>query len=157
VGGGVRVIATGSAHDSEGRLRKSAPEVVEVLAALQAKVDAHADELALVHGDAQAGAATLVVSYGGSARASLEACRRVRVRGGRFSFLRLRTLFPVPPAAIRDALGDCTRVVVVEENLTGLYAGVLEPHLDGRRLVRVNAVGAMVTPARVEAAIEAKG
>ena len=46
---------------------------------------------------------------------------------------------------------------MVEENLTGLYAGVLEPHLDGRRLVRVNAVGAMVPPARVEAAVEGEG
>ena len=157
MGGEVRVIATGSAHDTEGRLRKSAPEVVDVLAALQAKIDAHAEELALVHGDAQAGATTLVVSYGISARASLAACRRVRARGGRVSFLQLRTLFPVPSAAIREALGGCTRVVVVEENLTGLYAGVLEPHLDGRRLVRVNAVGAMITPARIEAAIEAEG
>ncbi len=48
-------------------------------------------------------------------------------------------------------------MVVVEENLTGLYTGVLEPHLDGRRLVRVNGVGAMVAPARIEAAIEAEG
>ena len=45
-------------------------------------------------------------------------------------------------------------MVVVEENLTGLYAGVLEPHLGGRPLVRVNAVGAMIAPSRVEAALE---
>ncbi len=157
VGGGVRVVATGSAHDTEGRLRKSSPEVVDVLSSLQAKIDAHADELALVRTDLEPGADTLVVSYGISTRASLEACRRVRARGSRVSFLQLRTLFPVPIAAIRDALDSCTRVVVVEENLTGLYTGVLEPHLDGRRLVRVNGVGAMVAPARIEAAIEAEG
>ncbi len=155
VGGDVRVVATGSAHDTEGRLRKSSPEVVEVLSALQAKIDAHADELAFVRADPEPGATTLVISYGISVRASLEACRRVRARGERVSFLQLQTLFPVPSAAIREALGDCARVVVVEENLTGLYAGVLEPHLDGRRVVRVNGVGAMVTPARIEAAIEA--
>ena len=157
MGGGARVVATGSAHDTEGRLRKSSPEVVDVLVALQANIDAHADEMALVEVDTQPGATTLVVSYGSSARASLEACRRVRARGGRVSFLRLRTLFPVPSAAIREALGGCQRVVVVEENLSGLYAGVLEPHLDGRRLVRVNGVGAMITPARIEAAVEAEG
>ena len=63
---------------------------------------------------------------------------------------------PISSAAIREALAGCARVVVVEENLSGLYAGVLEPHLDGRRLVRVNAVGAMIAPARIEAAIEAE-
>jgi hypothetical protein len=45
-------------------------------------------------------------------------------------------------------------VIVVEENLTGLYARVLEPHLGGRELVRVNALGAMIPPSRIEAKIE---
>lgn len=157
VGGGTRVVATGSAHDFEGRLRKSSPEVVEVLAGLQAKIEAHAGEMALVRGDPQEGAETLVVSYGVSARASLEACRRVRGQGSRVSFLQLQTLFPVPSAAIRAALRGCSRVVVVEENLTGLYAGVLEPHLDGRRLVRVNSLGSMISPARIEAVVEGEG
>lgn len=155
VGGGRRVVVTGSAHDAEGRLRARGPEVVEQLRGLQAKVDAHADELALVRADVQRGAATLVVSYGISARASLEACRRVRARGGRVSFLQLRTLFPLPRATLEEALEGCTDVVVVEENLTGLYAGVLEPLAGGRRVVRVNAVGAMVAPERVVAAVEA--
>lgn len=154
VGGDVRVIATGSAHDAEGRLRKSSPEVVEILADLQRKVDAHAGELTLARSDLQESAETLVVSYGVSARAALEACRRVRARRGRVSFLQLQTLFPVPVAAVARALPGCERVVVVEENLTGLYAGVLERQLGGRSLVRVNSLGAMIPPSRIEAAIE---
>jgi 2-oxoglutarate ferredoxin oxidoreductase subunit alpha len=154
VGGDLRVVATGSAHDHEGRLRKNSPEVIEALAALQHKIDAHADELALVRADLQEGARTLVVSYGISARAALQACRAARARGARVSFLQLQTLFPVAGAAIADALGECERVVVVEENLTGLYAGVLEPHLGGRPLVRVNALGAMIPPSRIEAVLE---
>ena len=153
VGGDVRVVATGSAHDYEGRLRKNSPEVVDVLAGLQRKIEAHADELAVVRPDLQVGARTLVVSYGVSARAALQACRDARERGACVSFLQLETLFPVPVRAIAEALGACERVVVVEENLTGLYAGVLEPYLDGRRLVRVNALGAMIPPARIEEAI----
>ncbi len=148
VGGDRRVVATGSAHDFEGRLRKSSPEVVEVLTGLQSKVAAHADELSYTRAELVDGADTVVVSYGISARASLEACRR---RGA--SFLQLQTLFPVPLTALSEALGESRRVVVVEENLTGLYAGVLAPHLGGRDLVRVNAVGSMITPAQVEEAI----
>lgn len=154
VGGPVKVVATGSAHDAEGRLRKPSPEVVEVLAALQRKVDAHAEEMALVRSELEEGARTLVISYGVSARAALQACRAVRRRGGRVSFLQPLTLFPVPSAPIAAALEGCERVVVVEENLTGLYAGVLEARLGGRPLTRVNGIGAMIPPERIEAAIE---
>ena len=75
VGGAVRVVATGSAHDQAGRLRKNAPEVVELLIHLQAKIAAHAEHMSLVEEDLVAGADTLVLSYGISARG-----RRVRAR-----------------------------------------------------------------------------
>ena len=154
VGGDVRVVATGSAHDVQGRLRKpSSADVIDVLTSLQAKVDAHADELAAARAELEEGADTLVVSYGISARAALEACRRSRARGCRVSFLGLQTLFPVPDAILARAAAGCSRVLVVEENLTGLYAGVLEPHLGGRTLVRVTGIGTAISPAQVEAAI----
>ena len=153
VGGDARVVATGSAHDFEGRLRKNSPEVIEVLTGLQRKVDAHADELAFVRADLDDGARTLVVSYGVSARAALQACRAARAGGTRVSYLQLQTLFPLAATALAEALEGVERVVVVEENLAGLYAGVLEPHLDSRELVRVNAIGAMIPPSRIEAAL----
>ena len=153
VGGDARVVATGSAHDFEGRLRKNSPEVIEVLHGLQRKIDAHAAEMAYARSDLEEGARTLVVSYGVSARAALQACRAARVRGERVSFLQLQTLFPVATRALHEALAGVERVIVVEENLTGLYAGVLEPHLDSRELVRVNAIGAMIPPSRIEAAL----
>lgn len=155
VGGTVRVVTTGSAHDFEGRLRKNSPEVLEVLTGLQAKVAAHAQEMTYVREELVEGADTLVVSYGVSARASLEACRRLRERGRPVSFLQLQTLFPLPTSALRHALGAATRIVVVEENLTGLYAGVLAPHIGWRELARVNGVGSMISPTQVEAAVEA--
>ena len=155
VGGAARVVATGSAHDAEGRLRKpSSPEVVGVLASLQEKVDAHAAELASAHAELDERADTLVVSYGVSARAALEACSRSRGRGHRVSFLGLHTLFPVPESILAVALAGCSRVVVVEENLAGLYADVLASRLGGRTLVRVHGMGTMIAPAQVEAAIE---
>ena len=154
VGGPIKVIATGSAHDAEGRLSKTSSEVVEILASLQRKIDAHATELTLAQAEPAAGADTLVISYGVSARAALEACRRARTRGQRVSFLKLETLFPLPVSALEPALEGCSRVVVVEENLTGLYAGVLEPHLGGRPLTRVTGLGGMIPPARIEAALE---
>lgn len=154
VGGGARVVATGSAHDLEGRLRKNAPEVVELLTHLQTKIAAHAEQMTLVRAELDPLADTLVLSYGITARAARETCHRLRTAGQRVSFLQPLTLFPVPAEAIAGAAANCRRVIVAEENLTGLYAGVLEPLLMGRQVVRVNQVGEMVSPSSIVAAVE---
>lgn len=155
VGGPERVVATGSAHDRQGRLRKNAPEVIELLEHLQTKIVAHATEMAAVEAELDPTADTLILSYGISARAALEASRRLRASGRRVSFLQLLTLFPVPAAQISKAAERVSRVVVVEENLTGLYASVLEPLVAGKRLLRVNRVGNLIAPAEIIAAAEA--
>jgi 2-oxoglutarate ferredoxin oxidoreductase subunit alpha len=150
-----RVVATGSVHDRAGRLRKNAPEAIELLAHLQAKISAPAEEMAMVEEEPAANADTLVLSYGISARAARAACRRLGREGRGVSFLQLLTLFPVPTEAIRRAAQGCARVVVVEENLQGLYASVLEPVVGKERLVRVNGLGRMITPAEIVEAAEA--
>lgn len=155
VGGSARVVLTGSAHDRAGRLRKNSDEVIEVLTRLQTKIASHAGQMALFADEPAAGADTLVLSYGISARAALAACRQLRAAGRRVSFLQPLTLFPVPADIIRRAAGGCTRVLVVEENLTGLYASVLEPLLGAERLVRVNRIGQMITPTEIVNAAEA--
>ncbi len=153
VGGAERVVATGSAHDPAGRLRKNAADVLELLIHLQTKVAAHADEMALVVQELDANADCLLIAYGVSARAAREACRRLRAAGRRVSFLQPLTLFPIPVEAIRRAARECPRVLVVEENLTGLYASVLEPLVDARRVIRVNGLGHMITPAEIVEAL----
>ncbi len=155
VGGDARIVLTGSAHDRAGRLRKNSDEVIEVLTRLQQKIASHAGQMALFADEPADGADTLVVSYGISARAALAACRQLRAAGRRVSFLQLLTLFPVPADAIRRTADGCARVLVVEENLTGLYASILEPLLGAERLVRVNRIGQMITPADVVKAAEA--
>jgi 2-oxoglutarate/2-oxoacid ferredoxin oxidoreductase subunit alpha len=154
VGGPDRVVATGSAHDGEGRLRKNAPEVIDLLLHLQAKIDAHAEEMGLVHADLVNEAETLVLSYGISARAARQACSRLRASGRRVSFLQAKTLFPVPASALRKAAAPCSQIVIVEENMNGLYASVIEPLFEGRPVIRVNRIGNMITPGQIVAAIE---
>ncbi|HWP36410.1 MAG TPA: hypothetical protein VNL18_02540 [Gemmatimonadales bacterium] len=150
VGGDVRVVATGSAHDKSGRLRKNSPEVLELLTHLQEKITAHAGEMCLVEQELEPNADTLVISYGITARAARQACR-----DRSFSFLQPLTLFPVAAKAIAAAAERCHRVVIAEENLSGLYAGVLEPLLAGKQVIRVNRLGNMITPSQIVAAVEA--
>jgi len=154
VGAGNRVVATGSAHDREGRIRKNAPEVIDLLLHLQAKVEQHAEDMAVVEADLVENAGTLLLSYGISARAAREACCRLRASGVPVSFVQPKTLFPVPVSALREAAGQCSQVVVVEENMNGLYASIIEPVFGCRRLVRVNGIGGMITPGRIVAAVE---
>ncbi len=154
VGGGVKVIATGSAHDREGRLRKNSPEVIELLVHLQTKIAAHAQDMAIYEADRQDKAETLVVSYGITARAAREAVNRLRAAGRKVSFLKLMTLFPIATEAIAQAAQGCRRVAVAEENLTGLYASVVQTLLGERELVRVNGIGNQITPAQIIGALE---
>ena len=131
------------------------PEALDILNHLQAKIAAHAAEMAMVEEELVSSADTLVLSYGVSARAARAACRRLNREGRRVSFLQLLTLFPIPTEAIRRAAQGCSRVAVVEENSQGLYASVLEPLIGKDRLVRVNGVGRMITPAEIIQVAEA--
>jgi 2-oxoglutarate/2-oxoacid ferredoxin oxidoreductase subunit alpha len=155
VGGPARVVVTGSTHDRAGRLRKNAPEVIELLSHLQAKITAHATDMTLFVEERAHDPDTLVLSYGISARAACAACRQLYDSTHRVSFLQLLTLFPVPTDIIRRAAAGCARVIVVEENLTGLYASVLGPCIGPEHLVRVNGLGRMITPSEIIEAVEA--
>jgi len=153
VGGPEKVTATGSAHDAAGRLRKNDPETLRQLEHLAAKVDARADDLARVRLRRTEGARTLVVSYGISVRACREAVANLSARGVPADLLEVLSLYPVPAAALREAARGRSRVVVVEENGPGLYAKEVAPLLPGVEVVRVNEVGAMIAPAKVEEAV----
>ncbi|MEK7752283.1 MAG: transketolase C-terminal domain-containing protein [Acidobacteriota bacterium] len=154
VGGSVKVVATGSAHDREGKLRKNSAEVIDLLAHLQTKIAAHAKQMAICDADLQKNAETLVLSYGTTARAAREAVNRLRAAGHKVSLLKLMTLFPIATEAIMRAAKGCARVVVAEENLTGLYASMVESLVGKRELVRVNGIGNQISPARIVEAVE---
>jgi len=154
VGGCLKVVATGSAHDADGHLRRNDPEVIAILRGLAEKVTAHADEIAQVREDREPGATTLVVSWGISARAARQAVADLRRAGRKVSLFQPWTLFPLPLAKLAAALAGIDRVVVVEQNLGGHYAGVLEAHLGGRHLVRVAGLGSMIPPSAIVAACQ---
>lgn len=146
VGGKIKATVTGSAHNKAGQLQKNSPETLEVLYHLQKKIDAHANQMELVKRDLEEGARTLILSYGITARTAREAVKRTRARGRTVSWLNVLSLFPVPENKIRSSLRNIERVVIPEENLTGLYRQVLANILEDREIVGVNKIGAMITP-----------
>ncbi|MBI4528957.1 MAG: pyruvate flavodoxin/ferredoxin oxidoreductase [Deltaproteobacteria bacterium] len=149
VGGKYKVTITGSAHNKFGQLRKNDPETLELLAHLQKKIESRAMELTMVKSDIEPGAETLIISFGITARAALEAMGMARSRGQKVSLLQLLTLFPIPERKIASSLNNTKRVVVAEENLTGVYLSLIKHLLAGREIIGVNKIGRMITPAEI--------
>ncbi|MBI1960072.1 MAG: hypothetical protein HYS36_12705 [Candidatus Rokubacteria bacterium] len=147
--GPLKVTVTGSAHNKDGWLRKNDAETLEVLRHLEAKIAARAQDMAMVVPDLQDDAEALVLGYGITSRAAREAVRLGRAAGRRLSFLGLLTLFPVPVEAIREAARTARRVVVAEENLSGLYRRVLAGALPDREWHGVNKLGSMIRPSEI--------
>ncbi|MCL4511261.1 MAG: hypothetical protein M1470_09365 [Bacteroidetes bacterium] len=153
VGSDVKVTITGSAHDMAGRLQKNSPETIEVLRHLQEKIALHADEVTKLDLDLSERSDTVVLSYGISARTSCEAVANLRSKGKRVSFVNLQTLFPIPEKDILKAVANAKNIVVVEENMTGLYKSQIEKLFPGKRVIGVNDVGRMITPEKIEQAV----
>ena len=153
VGGVHKVTMTGSAHDKKGTLQKNSSETLDVLVHLQKKIEAHAEEMAVVRVDDQADAETLVLSFGITARTAKEATRRARTEGKKVRNANVISLFPVPETMLKKAAEGVKRIVVAEENMTGQYRSVIQSLFSGKEVVGVNSVGRMITPAMIQNAI----
>lgn len=149
VGGPLKVMATGSAHNTAGDLKKNDPETLRVLEHLERKVTARRGDLVVFDGDLEDGADILVLSYGVTARAMKAAVRVARGRGLRVSAMNVMSLFPVPEDALRQAAAGVRRVIVAEENMHGQYRMVVRHLFPHAEIAGVNAIGRMITPSEI--------
>ena len=108
---------TGSTHDEYGFLTKNPEKVRRLNEHLCAKIEKHSQEIESVSADLQSDARTLLVSYGITARSSLEATRILREEGSRVSNLIIHSLWPVPVDSITNSLNGIEQIVVPELNL----------------------------------------
>lgn len=117
---------TGSSHDEGGFLTKDPVKVGRLNEHLWRKIEDHRDEIALFAFDSQPDARTLFISYGVTARTMAAAVGLARAQGHQVAALTIKSLWPVPEAAIIEALcgPGCEtaveRVVVAEMNLGDL-------------------------------------
>jgi 2-oxoglutarate ferredoxin oxidoreductase subunit alpha len=149
-GGPHLVRVSGASYNERGSRAWRPAELDRLNRHLAAKVDQAEDEIALVRADLQPGARTVVISYGISSGSVAEAVRLVRREGGEVSGLTVISLWPVPEQAIRDAIRDADRVVVVEMNL-GQYRREIERlATDRQQVVGVNRVdGELISPDQI--------
>jgi 2-oxoglutarate ferredoxin oxidoreductase subunit alpha len=152
IGGGTLVRQTSSTHGPDGYITTDPAEITRQLARMQAKITAAADQLAMVE-YYPAAADSLIVSYGVTSRAARAAARELRASGTPVSLLVLKTLWPVPEGAIRQAAINARRVLVVEMN-QGQYVREVERVLPGKTVQFCGRMdGRLIAPETIREAI----
>jgi 2-oxoglutarate ferredoxin oxidoreductase subunit alpha len=154
---------TGSSHDERGFLTKDPAAVGRLNEHLWRKIEDHAAEIELAQADLQAGARTLLIAFGITARALAAAVRHLRAGGRAVSALTAQTLWPVPENAILNALAaTIERVVVAELNLGDfrrevervVYRWAAMTRRPAPEIVGINRVdGELITPEQFAAAL----
>ena len=150
VGGPQRVRFTGSIHDANGLLTVQRSAIERKLTHLRDKIEGNARLLEFVEADPQAGAQTLVISYGVADGAAREAVELLRHDGTAVGHLTLYSLWPIPDFTVRSMLTRSVRRVVIPELNIGLYANELRPHLGEAELFTLERYdGGLITPAEI--------
>ena len=153
-GEGYRYHITGLHHDERGYPTSRLDEIQPWLERIFLKIDRSLSDILLYEADNIEDAETLVIAYGGTARAARHAVKMARERGRRVGFLRLKTIWPFAEEVVKAATSRLHHVVVPELNRGQLVLEV--ERVAGRQKVRrVNrADGEMIRPAEILAAIE---
>lgn len=148
----VRVRATASTHDEAGTIDAFNERVRFTTERLH--IVRNLDRFPAPQIDADDGAEIALLSHGFTTYATRAAAALLRSRGVRVVQVAPRTLYPVLVDQLRAALQGVRRLVVAEENLTGLYRRTLlaEGLLEGTticELVGVNVMGRSITPEEI--------
>jgi len=149
-GGPHKLRFTTSSHDKRGYLTKDPAALDRLNRHLQAKIDAHVEEISLLETDLQPGAETAVVSYGISARSAAAAVRVARQQDKKVSLITVYSLWPVPEPSLRRALSGVDRIIVPELNL-GQYTREMERLArDHQQVIGVHRVdGKLIPPQQI--------
>jgi 2-oxoglutarate ferredoxin oxidoreductase subunit alpha len=146
---------TASTHDQKGIIQNISKEAIENTKRLEYKHRKNLEHHLYYEYDPQAGADTLLVSYGITASASREAVKLLRKQGEKVSLFIPKTLLPVSPKYF-EIMDKYKKVVIAEENLSGQYKNILFGERGNKNVIGVNAIAEMITPARIMDAILSK-
>jgi len=122
---------TGDEHDEAGHITEDPVLRILMMEKRMGKLDLAAKEIPegdqfLYHGDPDA--ETLVVSWGSTKGAILDAMETLRKDGRRVGFLQLRLLHPFPAERVIGFLQGRTTIVDVEMNYSATLAGLIREH-----------------------------
>ncbi|MFH1745758.1 MAG: pyruvate flavodoxin/ferredoxin oxidoreductase [Planctomycetota bacterium] len=142
---------TTSTHDQTAYLTTKPDVIQQMIDHYTAKIDEAADDMALYKQDLEAGADTLIISYGIISRSVMVTVKNVRARGRKISSLILQTLWPVPEKAIRSAMQGVKRIIVPEMNMGQYRLEIERLAPPGTQVIGVDKMNtSLISPAEIE-------
>lgn len=106
-----------SSHDEFGNITGDVDKIRKLVEHLKAKIEKHRKEVELTKFLPMEGADTLIISYGITSRACLEAVNIAKGFNKKVSLLIIYTIWPVPEETILKCLTGINKVIVPENNL----------------------------------------
>lgn len=127
-GEGERLAVTGSTHDPYGFRKTDAPEVhAKLVSRINKKILNNGKTIIETEDYFLEDSDIVVIAYGFTARTSLYAVKHLRKEGVKAGMLRLKTLWPFPEEAVREA-GRRVKKVIVPEMNQGQVAGEVKKY-----------------------------
>lgn len=148
-----QVRITASTHDKTGIIQNTTPDALANSARLGKKITENIADYLFYDYDVQADAKTLLITYGITTQAAVDAIRAYREEGKKASLLVMKTLSPIPEKYFKIC-GQYDRIVVAEENLDGELRRILFGRQDFSYITGVNKFGQMIEPGEILKALE---
>ncbi len=140
---------TSSTHGPDGYITIDPEQIARNQDRLMNKLRANIERFTFFDEYPVAGAQTLVITYGVTARAARHALRQQEDNPGRASLLVLKTLWPVPENLIRQKAAAYQRVVVLEMNM-GQYVREIQRLLPDKPIEFIGQMnGELIKPSRI--------
>ena len=105
-------------------------------------------ELAFFDYKKEEGAHKLIISYGISSLAALDALEELRAGGQKVSLLILKTLIPLDEK-IYDIIDSYDEVLIVEENINGQLKEMIFGKRNTKKVKSLNKFGSMIAPSEI--------
>ena len=146
-GDGVRYHVTGLIHDESGFPTLSIKERKEWYDRIYTKIEKGLDRILLYELYNMEDADTAIISFGISARVSLEAMMRARKKGMKVGVVKLLTVIPFPEKMIKQVIDNVDRIIVPEMNRGQLIFEIEALNRRGIPVIPVNRYdGELVKP-----------
>jgi 2-oxoglutarate ferredoxin oxidoreductase subunit alpha len=140
-GEGYNLLVTGSTHRPDG-VRNSAPEFHQkIVYRIRDKILNAEPKIRDIHREYIDDAQVAVISFGASARPSMEAVEKARELGIKAGLFRLKTIWPFPEKPVSELARKVKSIIVVEMNIGKMVKEVERATGGKTRVVSIAKVG----------------